>query len=335
MPSLEAESVDLLFADPPFNLGKTYTSKINDALEEQHYIDWSKRWITEAIKLLKPGGAFFLYNLPKWNLRLGDFLADRLTFRHWIAINMTYRLPIQGRLYPSHYSLLYYVKGAKPAIFHPDRLPIETCRHCGGEKHDYGGYKNKMNPRGVNLADFWDDIPPVRHLKYKRRKANELSLKLLDRVIAMASDPASLVFDPFGGSGRLTLPPKSWGVGGLEPSSIAPTPSPVCTTQSKTEITLQRSLSIKMFYSSVRSLICATRMGIAPIGTNSKQTGLRNYSKRRSFYNSLLAPSALRPSTPCEINGTAGSSVTSSCSTTITASSPRFTLCPTWCQRAK
>jgi site-specific DNA-methyltransferase (adenine-specific) len=201
MPSLEAESVDLLFADPPFNLGKTYTSKINDALEEQHYIDWSKCWITEAIKLLKPGGAFFLYNLPKWNLRLGDFLAARLTFRHWIAINMTYRLPIQGRLYPSHYSLLYYVKGAKPAIFHPDRLPIETCRHCGGEKHDYGGYKNKMNPRGVNLTDFWDDIPPVRHLKYKRRKANELSLKLLDRVIAMASDPASLVFDPFGGSG--------------------------------------------------------------------------------------------------------------------------------------
>ncbi len=201
VPSLPAGSVDLLFADPPFNLGKSYSSKINDALEDQEYIDWSKRWITEAIRLLKPGGSFFLYNLPKWNLRLGDFLASRLTFRHWVAINMTYRLPIQGRLYPSHYSLLYFVNGPKPAIFHPDRLPIETCRHCGGEKHDYGGYKNKMNPRGVNLADVWDDIPPVRHQKYKRRKANELSLKLLDRVIAMASDPGSLVFDPFGGSG--------------------------------------------------------------------------------------------------------------------------------------
>jgi site-specific DNA-methyltransferase (adenine-specific) len=58
-----------------------------------------------------------------------------------------------------------------------------------------------MNPHGVNLADVWDDIPPVRHSKYKRREANELSLKLLDRVIAMASDPGSVVFDPFGGSG--------------------------------------------------------------------------------------------------------------------------------------
>lgn len=198
---LEADTVDLVFADPPFNLGKGYTSKINDSLQEHDYLDWSKRWITEAVRVIKPGGSFFLFNLPKWNLRLGEFLGGLLTFRHWIAINMTYRLPIQGRLYPSHYSLLYFVKGARPAIFHPDRLPIDTCRHCGGEKHDYGGYKNKMNPRGVNLADVWNDIPPVRHSKYKRRKANELSLKLLDRVLSMASDPGSVVLDPFGGSG--------------------------------------------------------------------------------------------------------------------------------------
>ena len=197
MPTLRADSVDLVFADPPFNLGKDYSSKMNDALGDQEYLDWSTRWIPQAIRLLKPGGAFFLFNLPKWNLRLGEFLASRLTFRHWIAINMTYRLPIQGRLYPSHYSLLYFVKGPKPAIFHPDRLPIETCRHCGGEKHDYGGYKDKMNPHGVNLADVWDDIPPVRHSKYKRRKANELSLKLLDRVLAMASNPGSNRVRPF------------------------------------------------------------------------------------------------------------------------------------------
>ena len=58
-----------------------------------------------------------------------------------------------------------------------------------------------MNPAGVNLTDVWYDIPPVRHPKYKKRKANELSLKLLDRVVSMASDPGSLVLDPFGGSG--------------------------------------------------------------------------------------------------------------------------------------
>jgi site-specific DNA-methyltransferase (adenine-specific) len=58
-----------------------------------------------------------------------------------------------------------------------------------------------MNPAGVNLTDVWYDIPPVRHSKYKKRAANELSLKLMDRVVALASDPGSLVLDPFGGSG--------------------------------------------------------------------------------------------------------------------------------------
>lgn len=199
--SLEPETVDLAFADPPFNLGKEYKSKINDAIANHEYLDWCKEWLDGMIRVLKPGGALMLWNLPKWNLPLGGYLSEHLTFRHWVAVDIKYSLPIQGRLYPSHYSLLYFIKGNKPAIFHPDRLPIPCCRHCGGEIKDYGGYKDKMNPLGVNISDVWTDIPPVRHAKYKKRDANALSLKLMDRIITMASDPGSLVLDPFGGSG--------------------------------------------------------------------------------------------------------------------------------------
>ena len=198
---IESETVDLAFADPPFNLGKDYTSKIDDSLAEHEYLAWCENWIEEMIRTLKVGGSLFLYNLPKWNFALGAFLMKRLTFRHWISVDIKFSLPVQGRLYPSHYSLLYLVKGAKPAIFHPDRLPVPCCRKCGGELRDYGGYKNKMNPSGVNLSDVWYDIPPVRHSKYKKRGANALSLKFMDRIISMASDPGSLVLDPFGGSG--------------------------------------------------------------------------------------------------------------------------------------
>lgn len=197
----ETNSVDLAFADPPFNLGKEYKSKINDAIASDDYLEWCQLWLDEMIRTLKPGGSLFLWNLPKWNLPLGSYLSRQLTFRHWISVDIKYSLPISGRLYPSHYSLLYFVKGAKPAIFHPDRLPIQCCRHCGGEIKDYGGYKDKMNPKGVSLSDVWTDIPPVRHAKYKKRSANALSLKLMDRIISMASNPGSLVLDPFGGSG--------------------------------------------------------------------------------------------------------------------------------------
>nr|WP_285442759.1 site-specific DNA-methyltransferase [Burkholderia glumae] len=199
--SLEDEVVDLAFADPPFNLGKKYSSGFHDSHVEEDYIAWCHEWIGEMIRTLKPGGSLFLWNLPKWNLPLGAYVGQRLTFRHWISVDIKYSLPIKGRLYPSHYSLLYFVKGPKPAIFHPDRIPTPCCRHCGGELRDYGGYKDKMNPNGVNLSDVWTDIPPVRHAKYKKRDANALSLKLMDRIVSMASDPGSLVLDPFGGSG--------------------------------------------------------------------------------------------------------------------------------------
>jgi site-specific DNA-methyltransferase (adenine-specific) len=199
--TVQDETVDLAFADPPFNLGKEYTSGIDDSIADLDYLAWCRQWLDAMCRALKPGGALFLWNLPKWNLPLGAYLNERLTFRHWIAVDIKYCLPIAGRLYPSHYGLLYFVKGDRPAIFHPDRLPIPCCRHCGGELRDYGGYKDKMNPKGVSLADVWTDIPPVRHAKYKKRSANALSLKLMDRVVAMASDPGSLVLDPFGGSG--------------------------------------------------------------------------------------------------------------------------------------
>ncbi|MFA6104090.1 MAG: site-specific DNA-methyltransferase [Victivallaceae bacterium] len=200
--NIPSESVDLVFADPPFNLDKIYPSGIDDNLKHKEYIDWCKAWLGECVRILKDGGSLFLWNLPKWNSYLASFLNERLSFRHWIAVDIKNGLPISGRLYPSHYSLLYYSKGDKPNTFHPDRLSMDTCPKCYGDLKDYGGYKDKMNPLGINITDVWYDIPPVRHQKYKRRKgANELSIKLLDRIIEMASNENDVVFDPFGGSG--------------------------------------------------------------------------------------------------------------------------------------
>jgi len=202
MPTLDSDSVDMIFADPPFNLNKLYPSSINDNLKTERYLEWCEAWLAECIRLLKPGGALFLWNLPRWNAEIAPFLTSRLNFVHWIAVDIKYSLPIQRRLYPSHYSLLYYVKGPQARVFHPDRLPMQTCPHCAGDLRDYGGYKAKMNPKGVNLSDVWWDVSPVRHAKYKRRTgANELPLKVLDRVIEISTDEGDLVFDPFGGAG--------------------------------------------------------------------------------------------------------------------------------------
>lgn len=201
MKTLPSNSFDLIFADPPFNLGKKYESKIDDSLEKQKYLEWTERWIVDCIRLLKRGGSFFIWNLPKWNIYIANILDKYLNYRDWIAVDIKYGLPIKNRFYPSHYSLLYYVKGTKPNTFNNERIPLDVCNYCGHELKDYGGYKKKMNPSGVNLSDVWKDIYPVRHKKFKNRRSNELPLKLLDRIISISTNPGDTVFDPFGGSG--------------------------------------------------------------------------------------------------------------------------------------
>jgi site-specific DNA-methyltransferase (adenine-specific) len=199
--NLKSKTIDCVFADPPFNLGKDYKNSFNDRVAEVEYISWCERWISECTRVLKPGGAFFIYALPELAVHFGGILNRTLTFRHWIAITMKGTYPRGRKLYPAHYALLYYTRG-EPKTFNRVRLPIPTCRHCGGEIKDYGGHRDKMNPEGVNLTDFWEDTSPNRHRKFKVRPGvNELKLIIPQRAILISTQPRDVVLDPFGGGG--------------------------------------------------------------------------------------------------------------------------------------
>lgn len=226
--ALPDESVDLVFADPPFNLGKEYGKGISDKMEVDRYLDWSKQWLSESIRVLKKGGSLFVFNLPRWCIEYGAFLNRKeMCFRHWIACRMPKAFPRGKKMSPAHYGLIYYTKG-EPGVFNKVYTPIQVCRHCGGEIRDYGGHRKSLNEKGINLMDVWDmqedvwedaseadstemlwtlteemwaDIPPVRHRRHKKRVPNELAPIMLERIIAMASNPGQIVVDPFGGSG--------------------------------------------------------------------------------------------------------------------------------------
>jgi site-specific DNA-methyltransferase (adenine-specific) len=206
LPTIGDGSVDVVFADPPFNLAKDYGPGISDRLGDEEYLTWCDAWVRACSRVLRPGGALWIYNLPRWNIELGHLLNRRqahvadMTFRHWIAIDLKMSLTITGKLYPAHYSLLYYTKG-RPRTFTRPRGQIPTCRHCGGDIKDYGGHRDKLHPDGLNLSDVWTDIPPVRHRSTKHRGANQLSERLLERVIEISSLPGDVILDPFAGSG--------------------------------------------------------------------------------------------------------------------------------------
>lgn len=65
LPNISTDSIDLAFADPPFNLGKKYNSKFDDSIPDQEYVSWCEQWLDELVRVIRPGGALFLFNLPK------------------------------------------------------------------------------------------------------------------------------------------------------------------------------------------------------------------------------------------------------------------------------
>lgn len=202
---LRDETADIIFLDPPFNLGKHYggSPRKADRIAEETYCRYVFDVLNAAIDVLKPGGALFLYHIPRWALYFADRLSKRLSFRHWIAISMKNSFARGRLLYPAHYALLYFTKG-QPVHFQRPKIAPARCRHCHRLIKDYGGYLRFIQ-QGINLTDVWDDISPVRHKRYKHRAANELPPEIARRAIAISGVANGLFVDPFAGAGTSLL----------------------------------------------------------------------------------------------------------------------------------
>ncbi|HEU5320305.1 MAG TPA: site-specific DNA-methyltransferase [Methylomirabilota bacterium] len=195
--------IDCVFADPPFNLGKDYgAGAARDALARRDYLEWSLQWLDGCVRVLSPGGALFVYILPRWGYHLAAHLEARgLSFRHWIALSMKGTFPRGRKLYPAHYGILYFTKG-RPKTFNRVRVPVPVCRHCGKDVKDYGGHRKHLHPAGLSLTDLWEDTAPARHRRFKARwHVNELKPAIPARCIQIATNEGDVVLDPFGGGG--------------------------------------------------------------------------------------------------------------------------------------
>ena len=203
------ESVDMSFADPPFNLNMDYAS-YQDTLEPQTYLDWCERWITEMVRVTKPTGSIFLHNIPQWLTSYTTFMKKVACFKHWI----TWDAPtgfIGKALKPSHYGILFYTKSQAHTKIYKLRCPHQRDRKQGHILKNYGGKTNILHPFGPLVSDVWTDIHRIQHASKREKHPCQLPVCLLDRLILLATDEGDIVLDPFSGTGTTAIAAKRLG----------------------------------------------------------------------------------------------------------------------------
>lgn len=209
MRKIPTGSIDMTFADPPFNLNKKY-GNYKDKKAAEDYIKWSEYWLTEMVRITKPTGSILVHNIPKWLTYYTNHLNKIAFFKHWIAWD-SMSTPLGKTLLPAHYGILFYTKIPKGFKFHELRSPHKKCRSCGEMIKDYGGKKNQINPHGTLLSDVWSDIHRIRHTARRDAHPCQLPEPLLERLILMTTDEGDVVLDPFIGAGTTALASKRLG----------------------------------------------------------------------------------------------------------------------------
>lgn len=196
------ESIDLVFADPPYNLDKDYTI-YNDGQAHHKYVEWCNKWLAEYIRILKPTGSLFVLNLPRWALYHAEFLNRHIYFQNWIVWDALSE-PL-GKIMPAHYALLFYTKHPSDFTFNYNTVSPIDDRHyclraaCIRNRKQIGDDDKSL------LNDFWCDIHRIKHRRDRDYHPCQLPEPLMERIIRLSTNPGDVVLDAFGGTGTTPL----------------------------------------------------------------------------------------------------------------------------------
>lgn len=190
MPQLPCESFDLIIADPPYNIGKDYGNN-HDEKSFDEYLHFSRSWLNEAYRLLKPTGTIYVFMGFRFISYLYDILHRELgmLFNSWIVWHYTQGMGKTRGFSPRHDDILMFTKSRK-FIFNLDNIRVP-------QKY----YRERNNMRGANPGDVWE----FSHVHYchgnRQNHPTQKPEGVMERMVLASSNEESFVLDPFVGSG--------------------------------------------------------------------------------------------------------------------------------------
>jgi DNA modification methylase len=222
--AMDAGGVDLVFADPPFNIGYAY-DVYDDRKDYDKYLAWSRDWIKAVHRVLKPDGTFWLAIGDEYAAELKLIAQNDAGFfcRSWVIWYFTFGVNCKRKFTRSHTHLFHFVKDRKKFTFNAAAIRIPSARQLV--------YNDKrQNPDGRLPDDTWilrpQDVPqcfaPEGDAWYFSRVAGtfkerqgwhgcQMPEQLLGRIIRACSNEGELVMDPFVGSGTTLVVAKKLG----------------------------------------------------------------------------------------------------------------------------
>nr|MDO8113719.1 adenine-specific DNA-methyltransferase [Candidatus Sigynarchaeota archaeon] len=198
LPAIKSESIDVIFADPPYNIGKEYERK---KLERDEYIKWCKGWINQCIRVLKPKGTFYLMAATQFMPYLDVYVDER-----WVVKSrIVWYYDSSGVQARKHFGSMYepilmIVKDEDSCKFNAESVMIEAKTGAKRKLIDYRKTPPQPYKDKKVMGNVWE-IPRVRFLmdEYENHPTQKPE-RLLEIPIQASSDPGDVVLDPFSGS---------------------------------------------------------------------------------------------------------------------------------------
>ena len=199
--NIEDSSVDLIFIDPPYNLGKDFNGYKDRWDKDQDYIDWCQEWLELSIKKLKPTGSLYVMTSTQFMPHLDIFLQNKMAILSRIVWYYDSSGVQAKKYYGSLYEpILFCVKDKNQYTFNSNDILVESKTGAKRKLIDYRKNPPKVYNSKKVPGNVWE-FPRVRYrMDEYENHPTQKPIALLERIIKASSNKGDLILDPFSGT---------------------------------------------------------------------------------------------------------------------------------------
>jgi site-specific DNA-methyltransferase (adenine-specific) len=193
--------VDLIFADPPYNIGKNFNGHIEKWKTEEAYLEWCYEWLDLCIQKLKPNGSFYVMTATQFMPYFDIHLRNKLTILSRLVWSYDSSGVQAKKYYGSMYEpILFCVKDKNNYTFNTNDILVEAKTGAKRKLIDY----RKAVPTVYNSEKVPGNVWEFSRVRYRmdeyENHPTQKPIALLERIIKASSNEGDLVIDPFSGT---------------------------------------------------------------------------------------------------------------------------------------